>query len=124
MCINLYSPNIVDVVTKNMTILVSTVSLDLTYFTSKFIEDGFITQTATHAVLSKLGISDEEKARQLLYVINKNHELLSLDKQEWAERFITAFSSQAAYNDVATTLSRSMFHLYESLYNINYGMYA
>ena len=115
MCINLYSPNIVDVVTKNMTILVSTVSLDLTYFTSKFIEDGFITQTATHAVLSKLGINDEEKARQLLYVINKNHEL-SLDKQEWAERFITAFSSQAAYNDVATTLSRSMFHLLFSIW--------
>ena len=114
MCINLYSPNIVDVVTENMTILVSTVSLDLTYFTSKFIEDWFITQTATHAVLSKLGISDEEKARQLLYVINKNHEL-SLDKQEWTERFITAFSSQAAYNDVATTLSRSMFHLLFSI---------
>ena len=90
-----------------MAILISTVSLDLIYFSSKFIEDGFITQTATHAVLSKLGISDKEKARQLLYLLTKSYEI-SLNKQEWAEKFIAVFSSQAAYADVATSLSRSI----------------
>ena len=93
--------------TRNMTALTSTVSLDLTYFSSKFIECGFVTDSAVHAVLTKLGISDGDKASQLLHLITENYKI-SLKKRVWAEKFIAVFSSQAAYADLATTLSRDM----------------
>ena len=93
--------------TRNMTALTSTVSLDLTYFSSKFIECGFVTDTAVYAVLTKLGISDGDKASQLLHLITENYKI-SLKKRVWAEKFIAVFSSQAAYADLATTLSRDM----------------
>ena len=67
--------------TGNMTTLENTVSLDLNYFSNKFIDDKFITQTASNAVLSKLAISEDEKARQLLNRVKKNYET-SLNKQE------------------------------------------
>ena len=90
-----------------MTALTSTVSLDLTYFSSKFIECGFVTDSAVHAVLTKLGISDGDKASQLLHLVTENYKI-SLKKRVWAEKFIAVFSSQAAYVDLATTLSRDM----------------
>ena len=93
--------------TRNMAALTSTVSLDLTYFSSKFIECGFVTETAAHAVLTKLGISDGDKASQLLHPVTENYKI-SLKKRVWAEKFIAVFSSQAAYADLATTLSRDM----------------
>ena len=78
-----------------------TVSLDLTYFSNKFIESGFITQTAAREVLSKLGVSAGDKTRELLHLGRQNYKT-SLKK--WADKFIAIFSSQAAYSDLATLL--------------------
>ena len=90
-------------------VLADTVSLDLTYFSNKFIECGFITQTAASDVLSKLGVSAGHKSQELLHLARHNYEI-SLRKQVWADKFIAIFSSQAAYSDLAARLRGDSSH--------------
>ena len=80
---------------QHTTVLADTVTLDLTYFSNKFIECGFITQTAASDVLPKLGVSAGHKSQELLHLARHNYEI-SLKKQVWADKFIAIFSSQAA----------------------------
>ena len=88
---------------EHATAVTDTVSLDLTYFSNKFIESGFIAQTAAREVLSKLGVSAGDKSRELLHLARQNYKI-SLKKQVWADKFIAIFSSEAAYSDLATLL--------------------
>ena len=90
-------------------VLADTVSLDLTYFSNKFIECGFITQTAASDVLSKLGVSAGHKSQDLLHLARHNYEI-SLKKQVWADKFVAIFSSQAAYSDLAARLRGDSSH--------------
>ena len=85
---------------EHTTAVTDTVSLDLTYFSNKFIESGFITQTAAS---DKLGVSAGDKSMELLHLARQNYKT-SLKKQVWADKFIAIFSSQAAYSDLATLL--------------------
>ena len=94
---------------KHTTSLTDTVSLDLTYFSNKFIDCGFIAQSAASGVLSKQGVSDGQKSRELLNLARKNYKI-SLKKQEWADKFIAIFSSQAAYSDLAARLRGDSSH--------------
>ena len=88
---------------EHTTAVTDTVSLDLTYFSNKFIECGFITETAASEVLSKLEVRAGDKSRELLHLVRQNCKM-SLKKQVWADKFIAIFSSQAAYSDLATLL--------------------
>ena len=89
---------------EHTTAVSDTVSLDLTYFSNKFVESGFITRTAAGEVLSiRLGVSAGDKSRELLHLVRQNYKI-SLKKQVWADKFIAIFSSQAAYSDLATLL--------------------
>ena len=99
----LFSADFLNVMDEHTTAVTDTVSLDLTYFSGKFIASGFITQTAASEVLSKLGISAGDKSRELLHLVRQNYKI-SLKKQVWADKFIAIFSSQAAYSDLATLL--------------------
>ena len=99
----LFSADFLNVMDEHTTAVTDTVSLDLTYFSNKFIESGFITQTAASEVLSKLGVSAGDKSRELLHLVRQNYKI-SLKKQVWADKFIAIFSSQAAYSDLATLL--------------------
>ena len=99
----LFSADFLNVMDEHTTAVTDTVSLDLTYFSNKFIESGFITQTAASEVLSKLGVSAGDKSRELLHLARQNYKI-SLKKQVWADKFIAVFSSQAAYSDLATLL--------------------
>ena len=99
----LFSADFLNVMDEHTTAVTDTVSLDLTYFSNKFIEIGFITQTAASEVLSKLGVSAGDKSRELLHLARQNYKI-SLKKQVWADKFIAIFSSQAAYSDLATLL--------------------
>ena len=99
----LFSADFLNVMYEHTTAVTDTVSLDLTYFSNKFIESGFITQTAASEVLSKLGVSAGDKSRELLHLVRQNYKI-SLKKQVWADKFIAMFSSQAAYSDLATLL--------------------
>ena len=86
-----------------MMALTDTVSGDLTYFSPKFIESGFITQTAADDVLTQHGVGNRGKARQLLNCVRQNYTTVA-DKQEWVDKFIAIFSSEAAYADLADQL--------------------
>ena len=100
---HMYTTDFLNVMDEHTTAVYDTVSLDLTYFSNKLIESGFITQTAASEVLSKLGVSAVDKSRELLHLARQNYKT-SLKKQVWADKFITIFSSQAAYSDLATLL--------------------
>ena len=100
---HMYTTDFLNVMDEHTTAVSDTVSLELTYFSNKFIESGFITQTAASEVLSKLGVSAGDKSRELLHLARQNYKT-SLKKQVWADKFIDIFSSQAAYSDLATLL--------------------
>ena len=100
---HMYTTDFLNVMDEHTTAVSDTVSLDLTYFSNKFIESGFITQTAASEVLSKLGVSAGDRSRELLHLARQNYKT-SLKKQVWADKFIAIFSSQAAYSDLATLL--------------------
>ena len=100
---HMYTTDFLNVMDEHTTEVSDTVSLDLTYFSNKFIESGFITQTAASEVLSKLGVSAGDKSKELLHLARQNYKI-SLKKQVWADKFIAVFSSQAAYSDLATLL--------------------
>ena len=97
-----------DVLQRHRDALTSNISLELTYFSNMFIENCFITQGATNAVLTQNGIGARDKASQLLDRVTVNYET-TLNKQEWAKKFIEIFSSQGAYADLATRLRRAAF---------------
>ena len=97
------SADFLKVMDEHTTAVSDTVSLDLNYFSSKFVESGFITPTAAREVLSRLGVSAGDKSSELLRLVRQNYNK-SLKKQLWADMFIAIFSSQAAYSDLATLL--------------------
>ena len=94
-------------ITSNIATVIDTISMDLIYFSNKFIESGFITSAAASDTLSKQGINDREKTRQLLNLVTTNYEI-ALDKAEWTDKFISIFFSQVAYRDLATTLTNEI----------------
>ena len=97
-----------EVMGRHMIADAETVSGDLTYFSNKFIESGFITQTAASNVLSKLGVSNGDKSRELLGLVRQNYDI-SLKKSVWANKFIGIFSCETAYSDLATLLRKETF---------------
>ena len=70
---HMYTTDFLNVMDEHTTAVSDTVSLDLTYFSNKFIESGFITQTAASEVLSKLGVSAGDKSRELLHLARQNY---------------------------------------------------
>ena len=86
--------------------LTDTISGDLTSFSNTFIELGFFTRPAADNILTKHGIGDRDKASQLLGLVTKNY-ILSRDKKNWFDKFVSVFSSEAAYADLATSLLTS-----------------
>ena len=89
-----------------------TISHDLTYVSTKFIESGFITQTATTCILTKLGVGDRDKASQLLDCVTTNYKTAP-QKQEWVDKFVAVFSSQPAYEGLAALLTEKLTHQVE-----------
>ena len=95
----------IKVINSHIDILTEIIGNDLTYFSTKFIASGFVTQTATSDILTKLGIGDGEKARQLLNRVTTNYKI-ARKKQEWIAKFVAVLSSKAAYEDLAALLTR------------------
>ena len=99
--------DIINAINSNIGILTDIISHDLSYFSGKFIESGFVTQTAKTGIFSKTGISDSDKASQLLDVVIINYRI-SPRKQEWVDKFVVVFSSQPAYEGLADMLTGEM----------------
>ena len=77
---------------------------NLTYFSNKFIELGFISSEAYENIRTKLGVGEREKGSHLLSLVTDNAST-ARDKKEWLQNFISAFSQERAYNDLATTMT-------------------
>ena len=67
-----------------------------------------MTERAARDVHTKLGISNSEKASELLHKVEVNYKS-AREKQTWAEKFIAIFDSEAAYSDLATLLRKDTF---------------
>ena len=100
-----------NVINKNTTLLSTTISDDLSYFSNKFIELDVISRDASDNILSKNGIGNGEKGSQLLKLVIVNCRI-SQHKLSWFDKkFICAFSSKAAYKDLATRMTRDLNEL-------------
>ena len=106
----------VAVITGNITKLTDVVSLELTYFSNKFVENDFVSESVAHDVFSKTGVSGRDKASELLHNVIVNYKSTQ-KKQVWAEKFIAIFNAKAAYTELAAQLSRAAFTEGNSLYS-------
>ena len=98
-----YTP-FIDVVNQHSDVLTETISGDLIFFISKFIELGFVTRTATANVLSQHGVGNGEKAGQLLSLLNACYNRTP-NKEKWFDKFVGVFSSDPAYENLADMMT-------------------
>ena len=82
------------------------ISNNITYFSSKFIELGFISMYASQNILSKR-IGSGDKSAELLSAIMGNF-CASNYKKYWFDKFVSVFSSEASYNDLATSMTTDL----------------
>lgn len=80
-----------------------TISVDLNYFTSKFVEKGFIARAVSDDITAMYGVGAREKASSLLQKILVNLKI-SQNKQQWFLGFVAIFSGEVAYSGLANTL--------------------
>ena len=85
--------------------LTRTIANDLTYFSNKFIELGFISRDAYDSIITKGGIGNAEKGGQLLSLVIANSHI-SCDKKQWFEKFVSVFYSEAAYASLGTSMTK------------------
>ena len=96
--------DIITAINSHIGTLTDTINLDLPYFSTKFVECGFVTQAATTDILTKQGISNREQASQLLNLVTTNYKIAQ-QKQEWVSKFVTIFLSKPAYAGLAVLLT-------------------
>ena len=58
-------------------------------------------------IFNRAGISDGEKASQLLDVVITSYKIAP-QKQDWVDKFVAVFSSQPAYEGLAVMLTGEM----------------
>ena len=87
--------------------LTRTIGNDLTYFSNKFFELRFITRAESRDILKRHGVGNGEKDNQLLSLVIDNFRR-SRDKKRWFDKFVSVFSSKAAYEDLATRMTRDL----------------
>ena len=102
-----------DVINIHRSALTRAVGNNLTYFSNKFIELGFISSEAYENIRTKLGVGEREKGSQLLSLVTDNAST-ARDKKEWLQNFISAFSQERAYSDLATTMTECSSNIYTS----------
>ena len=93
-----------NVIKRHTSDLTRTIGKDLTYFSNKFIELGFISRDA---ITTQMGIGDRGKGSQLLSLVI-DHFKRSQYKRYWLDKFVGVFSSEAAYKDLATSMTRDL----------------
>ena len=94
-----------DVINRHTSDLTNTIGNNLTYFSNKFIEFGFISREASNNILTKYGIGNVEKGSQFLGLIIANSRI-SCDQKQWFSEFVSVFSSEATYTSLVTRISR------------------
>ena len=92
-----------DVINRHSSELTEVIGNDLPYFSSKFIERGFITRGAAGDIDKKTGVGDRQKGNELLSLAMGNYHI-SHDKNRWFEDFVAIFSSESAYESLASNM--------------------
>ena len=92
-----------DVINRHTSKLTEVIGNDLPYFSSKFIERGFITHDAAGDIDKTMGIGNRQKGNQLLCLAMGNYHI-SRDKNSWFEKFVAIFSSESAYESLASSM--------------------
>ena len=92
-----------DVINRHSSELTEVIGNDLPYFSSKFIERGFITRGAAGDIDKKTGVGDRQKGNELLSLAMGNYHI-SHDKNSWFKDFAAIFSSESAYESLASSM--------------------
>ena len=93
-----------DVINGHATDLTSAIGNNLLYFSNKLIELGFISRYASDNTLTKHGIGNREKGSQLLSLVI-DHFQRSHYRKNLFDEFVSLFSSEAAYEDLAIRMA-------------------
>ena len=93
-----------DVINRHTSRLTEAFSNDLHYFSNKFTELGFIRRKAASDIHSIVGVGSEGRGDKLLdLVIASFH--TSHDPRKWFGEFVSIFSHEAAYVNLATSMT-------------------
>ena len=92
-----------DVISRHTSGLTRTIGNDLPYFSNKFIELRFISRDASDDITTQRGVGNREKSSQLLSLVI-DHFQRSCNKKNLFDKFVGVFSSEAAYEDLATRM--------------------
>ena len=98
---------VVNVINRHTSALTRTIGNSIQYFSNKFIELGFISRDASDNILTKHGIGKGEKGSQLLSLVIDNFNITH-NKKDWFDKFVGVFSSEDAYKDLATSMTRDL----------------
>ena len=93
-----------DVLTRHTTRLTEAFSSDLHYFSNKFTELGFIRRKAASDIHTMVGVGSGGKGDKLLDLVTANFHA-SCNKKNWFKHFVSVFSCEEAYKDLATSMS-------------------
>ena len=96
----------IGLINRHSEMLTDAISGELTYFSNKFLEVGFVTRRAIDDICAKLGISNREKSRQLLGLLITNCSL-ARDRKKWFDKFVSLFSHEAAYKELFCRLTEA-----------------
>ena len=93
------------VIRHHRTHIVRTISHDLDHFSGNFVEKCFVARDVSRNIKSMHAVGNTEKASQLLDAVIDNLEI-SKDKQKRFYEFISIFSVEPAYRELADTMKR------------------
>jgi hypothetical protein len=94
------------VIREHNSLIVDTISCDLDYFSIKFVEKRFVARDVTSDIQGMYGVGGREKANRLLDKALSNLKISS-DKPKWFREFVSIFSVEATYEELADTLMKA-----------------
>ena len=101
-CFCIYLPEFA-VIREHYSLLVKTISSNITYFTVKFYEKKFISYSSKRDITSILGVGEEVIADKLLEKALNNLSI-ARSKEKWFHVFTAIFRAECAYQDLADTM--------------------
>ena len=93
-----------DVINRHTSRLTEAFSNDLHYFSNKFTELGFIRRKAASDILTMVGVGSEGRGVKLLDLVTASFHT-SHDPRKWFGEFVSIFSHEAAYVNLATSMT-------------------
>ena len=96
----------IDIICEHNSLIVDTISCDLDHFSSNFVEKRFVTRDVTRDIRGMYGVGEREKASRLLDKVLSNLKISS-NKPKWFREFVSVFSVETTYRELADTLMKA-----------------